>query len=207
MDIGKKFIMDGILRMELYEFLSRELVRAGYIDLQVFRTPIGHRLVIYAERPGMVIGRRGMRVRELATVLEKRFNLENPQIDIAQIDTPDLNAKIVAYHIGRALMRGVRYGRAAFIALRRIMEAGAIGAEVVMSGKLTSDRARTVKFTRGIVPKSGYPREILVDEAKISVLLKPGVYGVKVKIYKPVAKLPDRITIVEATSHAQTESK
>ena len=207
MDIGKRFVMDGILKMELYEFLSRELVRAGYVDLQVFRTPIGHRLLIYAERPGIVIGRRGMRIKELSAVLEKRFNLENLQIDIAQIDNPDLNAKVVAYHIGRALMRGVRYGRAAFIALRRIMEAGAIGAEVIISGKLTSDRARTVKFTRGIIPKSGHPREVLVDEAKISVLLKPGMYGVKVKIYKPIAKLPDRITIVEATPHAKTESE
>jgi len=168
--------------MEINEYLSRRLSRAGYIDVQIFRTPVGTRVVIFAERPPMVIGKRGITIKEIAQILEREFELENPQIDVVQIQNPELNAKIMAYRIARALARGVKFRRAAFIALRRIMEAGAQGAEIVISGKLTSERARFEKFRAGVIIKSGRPREEFVDEAVLHVLLKPGVYGVKVRI-------------------------
>ncbi|RLE63824.1 MAG: 30S ribosomal protein S3 [Thermoprotei archaeon] len=194
MTVKKTFISQGLKLMEINEYLSRRLSRAGYIDVQVFRTPIGTRVVIFAERPPIVIGKRGLTIKEIAQILEREFGLENPQIDVAQIQNPELNAKIMAYRIARALVRGVKFRRAAFIALRRIMEAGARGAEIVISGKLTSERARFEKFRAGVIVKSGKPREEYVDEAVIHVLLKPGVYGVKVRIMPPV-KLPDKIEI------------
>ena len=180
--------------MEINEYLSRRLSRAGYIDVQIFRTPVGTRVVIFAERPPMVIGKRGITIKEIAQILEREFELENPQIDVVQIQNPELNAKIMAYRIARALARGVKFRRAAFIALRRIMEAGAQGAEIVISGKLTSERARFEKFRAGVIIKSGKPREEFVDEAVLHVLLKPGVYGVKVRIMPPV-RPPDKIEI------------
>jgi len=180
--------------MEINEYLSRRLSRAGYIDVQIFRTPVGTRVVIFAERPPMVIGKRGITIKEIAQILEREFELENPQIDVVQIQNPELNAKIMAYRIARALARGVKFRRAAFIALRRIMEAGAQGAEIVISGKLTSERARFEKFRAGVIIKSGRPREEFVDEAVLHVLLKPGVYGVKVRIMPPV-RPPDKIEI------------
>ncbi len=190
----KYFLDQGKRYMEIHEFLANRLARAGYVDVQIFRTPIGTRLVIYAERPAMVIGTRGRTIKELTATLQKKFGIENPQIDVMEIPNPELNAKIMAYHIARALRRGVKFRRAAFIALRRIMEAGALGAEIVISGKLTSERARFEKFTAGTILKSGKPREVLVDEATVQVLLKPGMYGIKVKIMKPVEP-PDRIKI------------
>jgi len=190
----KLFVEQGLKLMEVNEYLARRLSRAGYVDVQIFRTPIGTRLVIFAERPPLVIGKKGLTIKEIAQTLEKEFGLENPQIDVVQIKNPELNAKIMAYRIARALARGVKFRRAAFIALRRIMEAGAQGAEIVISGKLTSERARFEKFKAGVVLKSGKPREELVDEAVVQVLLKPGVYGVKVRIMPPV-KAPDRVEI------------
>jgi len=115
---------------------------------------------------------------------------------VVEVQNPELNAKIMAYRIARAIARGVKFRRAALIGLARIMEAGARGAEIVVSGKLTSERARTEKFTAGVIYKSGKPREELVDEATIHVLLKPGVYGVKVRIMPP-AEPPDAIKIKE----------
>jgi len=190
----KYFLDQGLRYMEIHEYLSHRLARAGYVDVQIFRTPIGTKLVIYAERPAIVIGTRGRTIKELTATLQKKFGLENPQIDVHDIPNPQLNAKIMAYHIARALRRGVKFRRAAFIALRRIMEAGAVGAEIVISGKLTSERARFEKFTAGTIIKSGEPSKILVDEAVVHVLLKPGMYGIKVKIMKP-AELPDKIKI------------
>lgn len=179
--VAKSFLQRGMQYMELNAFLARRLVHAGYIDVQLFRTPIGTRVVILAERPAMVIGRRGANVKELQEVLEKKFGVERPQIDVVEVPNPDLNAKVLAYGVARAMARGVKFRRAAFVALRRAMEAGAKGVEIVISGKLSSERARFEKFTAGVIYKSGKPSE-LVDEAVVHALLKPGIYGIKVKV-------------------------
>ncbi len=194
--IKRSIVNQGLQYMMLHEFLQRQLVRANYVDVQVFRTPIGTKVVIYAGSPAIVIGRRGANIRVLSEALEKNFGIENPQIDVIEVQNQELNAKIMAYRIARALVRGVKFRRAAFIALNRIMSAGARGAEVVISGKLTSQRHRTERFTRGFLPKSGEPKKRLVDEAVVHVLMKLGMYGVKVRIMKP-AKMPDVIEIKE----------
>jgi len=178
----------------LHEYLQRQFVRANYVDVQFFKTPIGTKVIIYAGIPGMVIGRRGANIKNLAEVLEKEFGIENPQIDVIEVPNQDLNAKIMAYRLARALVRGVKFRRAAMIALNRIMNAGARGAEVVLSGKLTSQRHRTERFTRGFLPKAGEPKKSLVDEATVHVLMKLGMYGVKVRIMKP-SRMPDYIEV------------
>ncbi|QOJ78207.1 30S ribosomal protein S3 [Infirmifilum lucidum] len=190
--IARKTVKQGIQYMMLHEYVQRQFVRANYVYTQFFKTPIGTKVIIYAGVPGMVIGRRGANIKALAEVLEKEFGLENPQIDVVEVPNQDLNAKIMAYRIARALARGVKFRRAAMVALNRIMAAGARGAEVVISGKLTSQRHRTERFTRGYLPKSGEPGEELVEEACVHVLLKLGMYGVKVRIMKPT-RMPDNI--------------
>jgi len=179
--VAKSFLQRGVQYMELNAFLARRLVHAGYIDVQLFRTPIGTRVVILAERPAMVIGRRGANVKELQELLEKKFGVERPQIDVIEVNNPDLNAKVIAYGIARAMARGVKFRRAAFVAIRRVMEAGAKGVEIVISGKLSSQRSRFEKYSAGLIYKSGKPSE-LVDEAVVHALLKPGIYGVRVRI-------------------------
>lgn len=191
---ARRAVSQGIKYMMLHEFLERKLVRANYVHAQFFKTPIGTKVIIYAGMPGIIIGRRGANIKALAEILEKEFGLENPQIDVIEVPQQDLNAKIMAYRIARAIARGVKFRRAAMAALNRIMAAGARGAEIVISGKLTSQRHRTERFSRGYLPKSGEPGEELVDEATVHVLLKLGMYGVKVRIMKP-AKMPDLIEI------------
>ncbi|PLJ77695.1 30S ribosomal protein S3 [Infirmifilum sp. SLHALR2] len=189
-----KAVKQGLQYMMLHEYIQRQFAKANYVHTQFFKTPIGTKVIIYAGVPGMVIGRRGANIKALAEVLEKEFGLENPQIDVVEVPNQDLNAKIMAYRIARALVRGVKFRRAAMVALNRIMAAGARGAEVVISGKLTSQRHRTERFTRGYLPKSGEPGEELVDEACVHVLLKLGMYGVKVRIMKP-ERMPDSIEL------------
>jgi len=193
------FLQRGLQYMELNAFLSRRLANAGYVDVQFYRTPIGTRVVVYAFRPALVIGRRGANVKELQDILQKTFNLESPQIDVIEVPNPDLNAKIVAYGIARAMARGVKFRRAASVALRRVQEAGARGAEVIISGKLSSERARAEKYAVGTIFKSGTPKEML-DEATVNVLLKPGMYGVKVRIMPPI-EIPGSVTIREGEAH------
>lgn len=203
---SKRAVAQGLKYMMLHEFLERKLVRANYVHSQFFKTPIGTKVIIYAGMPGIIIGRRGANIKALAEILEREFGLENPQIDVIEVPQQDLNSKIMAYRIARAIARGVKFRRAAMAALNRIMAAGARGAEIVISGKLTSQRHRTERFTRGYLPKSGEPGEELVDEATVHVLLKLGMYGVKVRIMKP-ARMPDLIEIKQVEALKPEELK
>lgn len=153
-------------------------------------------------RPGLVIGRGGETIKELAIVLEEKFQLPNPQISVAEIEIPELNAYVVASRVTSALKRGVHFRRAGFWALNQIMEAGALGAEVIISGKLRTDRARYEKFRAGYMPKSGDPPMKYMRKAELHAQLKPGIYGVKVRIMPPDAKFPDQTQIIEEVPEA-----
>ena len=179
------------------EFLWKEFERAGYGGVDITRTPLGTNIVIYAMRPGIIIGRGGTTIKNLAKILEEKFGLSNPQISVAEIEVPELNARVMASRIASALRRGVHFRRAGFWALSRIMEAGAMGAEIIISGKLRTERARSEKFRDGYLPKSGDPAIKYVRTAVTHVQLKPGIFGVKVSIMPPNVKLPDQIEFFE----------
>jgi small subunit ribosomal protein S3 len=154
-------------------------------------------VVIYAMRPGIVIGRGGETIKELATTLEENFNISNPQISVSEIEVPEFNAFVVASRVASALQRGVHFRRAGFWALNQVMDAGALGAEIVISGKLRTERARFEKFRAGYFPRCGDAALKYMKKAEAHVQLKPGIIGVKVKIMPPDAKFPDKVQIVE----------
>ncbi len=183
-DIKAHFLGLSMLRVKVDEYLAKNFMRAGYSRVELIKTPLGTRVIIYADRPALIIGRRGQTIRQLTEVLEKYFKLENPQVTVTQVDNPDLDARIVATRTALAIERGYHFRRAAFVALRRIMAAGAVGAEVIVSGKLTSERARYEKIRTGKVYKTGHHIERLVDRAVIHLLRKPGIYGIEVVIVK-----------------------
>ena len=187
-DVKKMFVERAVKKLDVDRFLAKELERAGYLGVEVQKTPLGTHLTIYAERPGLVIGRHGMTVRELAEKLEKEFGLERPQIGVVSVPVPELNAKIMALRVASALERGIHFRRAAFVALNRIMEAGALGAEVIIRGKLRTERARYEKLRTGLLLKAGEIAEEYVEEAVAHAFLKQGKVGVKVKIMLPQAK-------------------
>jgi len=184
-NIKRYFIEKGILKTMIDEYLAANFWRAGYAGIDIIKTPVDTRIIIYADRPAFIIGRRGETVRKLQRVFERFFKIRNPQITVTSIENPELNARVMASRIGVALERGIHFRRAAYIALRRIMGAGAIGCEVIISGKLRTERARYEKLSAGKIYKSGEQSLKLVDRAVIHVLLKPGVYGVQVLITRP----------------------
>jgi|UniRef100_A0A7J2TZN4 small subunit ribosomal protein S3 len=184
-NIKRYFIEQGIKKVAVDEYLASKFWRAGYAGVDVIKTPLGTRVIVYALRPGLIIGRKGQTLKTIQTVLEKVFGIENPQITVVEVENPDMNARVVAANIALALERGVHFRRAAFIALRRIMAAGALGCEIVISGKLVAERSRYEKLKAGKVYKSGEQSLRLVDRAVAHVLLKPGMYGVEVLITKP----------------------
>ncbi|MFX1245751.1 MAG: 30S ribosomal protein S3, partial [Promethearchaeota archaeon] len=191
------FINRGLLKVKVNDFLRNELRRAGYAGVELQKTPLGMRVVVYASRPGMVIGRRGTTVRALTETLEHEFGLEAPQIEVSEVEVPELNGAIMAERLAQRLERGDHFRRAAYGVLRRITNAGAKGVEISISGKLTSRRARYQNFRSGFVAKTGEPIRTSVSHGIAFAVMKPGVLGIQVRIMLPDVVAPDRPVIVE----------
>ncbi|QGR18924.1 30S ribosomal protein S3 [Stygiolobus azoricus] len=194
--VKKYFLQKSMIKVKVDEYLAKQFYNAEYAGVDIIKTPIGTRVVIYAGRPAFIIGKQGKTIKQLAQILEKLFGLENPQITVTTVENPELNARVMAFRLAIALEKGYHFRRAAFITIRRIMKAGAYGAEVVVSGKLTSERAKYEKLKEGIVYKSGQQLERIIDRAIAIAMLKPGVYGVEVIITKPM-KSVDKIELRE----------
>jgi small subunit ribosomal protein S3 len=195
MSAVKYFIEQNVRKLTIDEFLATELNSAGYGGVEIRKMPMRTEVVIHASRPGVVIGRRGQKIRELTYILENDFKVENVQVEVAEIENPWLNAEVMASRLARQLERGVRFRRMAYWILRRVMRAGAIGCEIIVKGKLSSRRARYQKFTQGTIAKTGEPAGLFVDAATDRAVLKPGVIGITVRIMKPDSKLPGVINV------------
>jgi small subunit ribosomal protein S3 len=197
--IEKDFVTEGLKRTKINEYLETELERAGYGGMDVQVTPLGTMVVVYAERPGMVIGRGGKTVRAITQTLKTDFDLDNPQVEVKEVDVPELNPKIMAYKIASMLQRGMHFRRVAYSTIRRIMGAGAQGVEVTISGKIRGSRSAVAKFVEGYIKKCGEPSTRFVKEGFATVQLKPGVLGIFVRIMPPDAVLPDKVDILPPT--------
>jgi small subunit ribosomal protein S3 len=206
MPIQNYFVRENARKAEIDEYLAKELRRAGYSKVEMTKTPLGTRVVIYAAKPGMVIGRRGQSIRDLTKLLEEKFGVENPQISVAALESPELDPKVVASQIAMALQRGIHFRRAAYWALQRTTEAGALGVEISIRGKLTTDRARYEKYKSGYLPAVGETIGRLLRCAVVDTQLKQGLFGISVKLMPPNVVFPDKPVIKEA-SEAPTVPK
>jgi small subunit ribosomal protein S3 len=176
---------------DLDEFFEKELRDAGYGGLEVQKSPVGTTLKVYVARPGLAIGRRGTGIKDLTDKVAAKFNFPNPQIAVTEVENPELNSRIMAARIAQIVSRGTAFRRAAQWSVNNVMNAGAAGVEISVAGKLRSDRSHGEKYRAGIVPKSGDTAERSVTQATTDVLLKLGLYGIKVKIAHKDALPPD----------------
>ena len=197
MPIEKRFIADGVRNVRVEKFLMKELKRAGYGGMDITRTPLGTQVTIFAEKPGIVIGKGGKQVRQLTQDLASVYGIESPQVEVQQVQNPTFNAQIMAERLANALERGWYFRKAGQSTIRRVMDSGALGCEVVVAGKLTGARSRTQKFIEGYVKHCGEPSETIVEKGYAIAIKKLGVIGVQVKIVPPDAKLPDTFEILE----------
>lgn len=195
--IKQYFLSYGLKKVVIDEFLANYFKDSGYADVELYKTPLGHRVVIYAEYPGRLIGRGGVILKKIAIILQNKFKLENVNITVSPVTDPDLNARVVAFRIVRALEKGIPFRRVIMFMIRRVMEAGAVGCEITISGKLRGERATYEKLKAGKVYKAGEPVDYIVDRAVAKALLKPGIYGIEVVIVKPGVKLPDQVEMKE----------
>jgi len=204
----RKFIADGVFYAELNELLTRELAEEGYSGVEVRVTPTRQEIIIRATKTQNVLGERGRRIRELTAVVQKRFNFPEGAVELyaEKVASRGLCAIAQCESLRYKLLGGLAVRRACYGVVRFVMDAGAKGIEVVVSGKLRGARAKSMKFTDGFMVHSGQPTKDFIDTAVRHVLLRQGVFGVKVKIMlnsDPTGKLgpknplPDVVSILE----------
>jgi len=195
----KKFVSFKKEELGIKEYVKKSLGKGRISNVAMEYTPVGEKIIIATPKPGLVIGRSGERINELTRVLKKRFHLDNPHIEIQEIRDPRLDAQLIADEIAVLLERdgSTRFKVIAYRTLRNIMKAGALGAEIVLSGKLPGDRARTWRFTQGYLKKTGDTAKV-VRRAQAQAITIPGVAGIKISILAPDAELHDKIIVDEA---------
>lgn len=192
----RKFVQFKKDEYAVKEYVKNSLGKGRISSVKVEYTPVGEKIIIATNKPGLVIGRRGERIAELTEVLKKRFKLENPHVDIQEITKPEFDAQLVADDIALNLERlgNLKFKVIAYKMLQKIMDAGALGTEIILAGRLPSERSKTWRFAAGYLKKTGDPAKI-VNRAKAIALTRPGITGIKVAILAPDAKIHDQIKI------------
>ena len=195
MTVVKEMLKERVRRVQVHDYVQMKTNRAGFGGLSIQRTPLGTHVRIAAERPGLVIGRKGSDIQRLTEELERKFGYENLQVEAGEVNNFALNPLIMAAKVANALERGWNYRRAGNSMLQRIMDSGARGCQITIAGKLTGLRHRTEKFLSGHIKFCGETALELMDVGIAQAKLKPGTIGVKVAIMRPDAKLPDEIEV------------
>lgn len=206
MNAIKNVVNNNYRNMELDEFLKEELKDAGYGGVDIQKSPLGTRLTLYVTRPGLVIGRKGSGIKDLTSKLEIKYGLTNPQISVVELEIPELNPKIMCNRIAQLIERGTAFRRAALWTVNTIKNAGALGVEVTISGKLRSERAHFEKHSAGIIPKSGNMADRVVKEGITHVLTKMGIMGIRLKIAIKGAVPPEFELVTNFKDKSQVEN-
>lgn len=213
MAIERKFVKDAISRLQVADFLEGHLDRAGFSAAEIQRTPVMTRIAVKVRRPGLVIGHKGKSVRDLTDTLKTEFKIENPQIDVVEVQNADLDPRLTAKRVAKMVEMGKNVRRILHSVLKTVMDAGALGAEIVVSGKIVGKggRAKSTRVFAGYLPKAGEPSR-LVARAHFTGYPKSGAVGVQVSIVLPGTTFPDKETtkpvelprVIEAAETAES---
>jgi len=207
--IERKFIAEKVKEFQVHEYVGEFLENVGYSKTKLVKTPLGEKVIVFASRPGLIVGRKGANIKQLTKSIKGKFNLENPELEIADVQSPSLDADIIAEKIVSYLER---FGTQKFKAIGHkimieVMGAGALGIEIKISGKVPSSRAKTWRFYQGYLKKSGDVSVSQVRRSHKQAKLKTGVVGIRISIMTPDIKLPDDISVLTKEQLAEAAAK
>ena len=191
MSAVKNVIKDNYNMMLLKDYLREAIKDAGFSHAEISKTPVGTRVALHVTRPGIVIGRKGSGIRALTDKLATDFELKNPQISVVEIEKPELAPSVMCNRMASHLERGTAFRRATMWTLKQIMEGGAMGVQITISGKLRGDRSAFEKHTQGILPRAGHHAEIIVDEDIAHVKTAMGLIGIRIRIARKEKLVPE----------------
>ena len=187
----KNVIKDNYNMMLLKDYLREAIKEAGFSHVEISKTPTGTRVVLHVTRPGIVIGRKGSGIRELTEKLEKDFGLKNPQIAVNEISQPELTSSVMCNRLAQLIERGTAFRRATMWTLQQIMNAGAMGVQITVSGKLRGDRSSFEKHSLGVLPRAGHQATMIVDEDTAHIPTPMGYIGVRIRIARKEKYTPE----------------
>ena len=184
-------IKDNYNMMLLNNYLKVKIKESGFSKVEVSKTPTGTRVVLYVTRPGIVIGRKGTGIRELTEKLETEFGLKNPQLSVEEIKKPELSPRVMCNRMAAHLERGTAFRRATMWTMQQIMENGAMGTQITISGKLRGDRSAFEKHVAGILPRAGHHADVIVSEDIVHVETPMGLIGIRIRIARKEKLIPE----------------
>jgi len=187
----KNVIKDNYNMMLLKDYLRKAIKEAGFSHAEVSKTPTGTKVALYVTRPGIVIGRKGSGIRDLTEKLATDFGLKSPQISVVEIDKPELSPSVMCNRMASHLERGTAFRRATMWTLKQIMERGAMGVQITVSGKLRGDRSAFEKHTAGVLPRAGHHAEVIVNEDIAHVSTPMGLIGIRIRIARKEKFVPE----------------
>ena len=208
--IERQFVNQKLKEFQIQEHIGRIFNRTGYSHIEIRRTPLGENVIVYTTRPGIVVGKKGENIKKLTLLLKNKYKLENPQLEIGEIETPMLDIHYVADRIAASIERfgPKRFKSIGYRVLQDIMDSGAIGAEIVLSGKIPSARARSWRFSAGYLKKSGDINESKISKKSVNFTTKMGTVGIMVRIMTPdIVLLDKQLEIKEEFRKPQVEEK
>tara|TARA_B100000029_G_scaffold282451_1_gene276353 strand:+ start:2720 stop:3463 length:744 start_codon:yes stop_codon:yes gene_type:complete len=187
----KNVIKDNYNAMLINDFLREKIKDAGFSNVEISKNPTGTRVTLYVTRPGIVIGRKGTGIKELTDMLETKFGLKNPQIAVEEIKKPELSPNVMCNRMASHLERGTAFRRATMWTIQQIMENGAMGTEITISGKLRGDRSAFEKHRSGILPRAGHHADVVVSEDIVHVETPMGLIGIRIRIANKDKLIPE----------------
>jgi len=187
----KNVIKDNYNAMLINDFLREKIKDAGFSNVEISKNPTGTRVTLYVTRPGIVIGRKGTGIKELTDLLEKKFGLKNPQVAVEEIQKPELSPNVMCNRMASHLERGTAFRRATMWTMQQIMENGAMGTQITISGKLRGDRSAFEKHSAGILPRAGHHADVVVSEDIVHVETAMGLIGIRIRIARKEKLIPE----------------
>jgi len=191
MSAVKNVIKDNYNMMLLKDYLREKIKDAGFSHAEISKTPTGTRVALHVTRPGIVIGRKGVGIRELTEELAEKFVLKNPQISVNEIPKPELTPNVMCNRMASHIERGTAFRRATMWTMQSIMNSGAMGVQITISGKLRGDRSAFEKHTAGVLPRAGHHADIIVAEDIAHVKTPMGLIGIRIRIARKEKFIPE----------------
>ena len=206
----KNVIKDNYNMMLLNDFLKERIKESGFNKVEISKTPTGTKITLYVTRPGIVIGRKGTGIKELTEKIEKDFGLKNPQISVEEVAKAEISPSVMCNRMSSHIQRGTAFRRVTMWTMKQIMEAGAMGVQITISGKLRGDRSAFEKHTMGVLPRAGNYAKNLVSEDIVHTETPMGLIGIKIRIARKERLVPEfevKKEIVEANNAEMNAKK
>jgi len=187
----KNVIKDNYNMMLLNDFLRTEIKEAGFHKVEISKTPSGTKITLYVTRPGIAIGRKGSGIKQLTDNVETDFGFKDPQISVEEIQKAELSPSVMCNRMAAHIERGTAFRRATMWTMNQIMEAGALGVQITISGKLRGDRSAFEKHVQGVLPRAGEYAKNVVSEDIVHVKTKMGLIGIRIRIANKEKIVPE----------------